>query len=167
MSIPSSKGRSASCTAHKHTLCAVSTGEHVACRIQSDTCDIVVLSQVHAADDELQLKQLADFAGVPRSNFRQLVGLNANSSAFCKKTSENCRENLPKHKGGWRWLPVTPWLERREWKGLRPIPPFPLCGTRGDALFVYCDGIYFDDNKLRADHLIKLAYTSTVRGTHG
>ena len=72
--------------------------------------------------NEDALDRLADqqVPKVPRSNFRQLVGKNKNSSA-----------GLPQHKAGWQLRQRVVWIERVAGKHGAAVEPQPLAGASG------------------------------------
>ena len=118
-------------------------------------------SQRHAAHNLDNLKQLADYAGVKRSNFQQLAGLLKNSSASCRKTSTESAMNPACEKGGWRRLSVDGWIARKPWQGLPPVAPIPFFGKNGDN-FLRELGHCFGDPKLSGSRLQKIALLSKV-----
>ena len=73
---------------------------------------------VYTVRNESDLDALADLAGVPRSNFKQLVGKNKNST-----------EALPQHKGGWQVKQKLNWIRRDGGAGFGPaVPPTRRAG---------------------------------------
>ena len=83
-------------------------------RLLSPTC------VVYTVRDQPALVALAGDAGVKPSNFKQLVGLQANSSV-----------GLPQHKAGWQLLERVWWIARSSWCGLPPVAPLPLASADG------------------------------------
>ena len=84
----------------------------------------------HLVRSEPLMRQLADIAHIPRSNFMQLVGKNKNSSA-----------PLPQHKGGWQIRQRVSWIEREAFQlqdgtWLGSIPPMPFSSADGDTWVV-------------------------------
>ena len=80
---------------------------------------LMIVHTVRSTDD---LDALADHANVPRSNFKQLVGINKNTSA-----------GLPQHKGGWQVLQKLRWVMRSATPRYGPaVAPMPVVGASGN-----------------------------------
>lgn len=95
------------------------------------------------------LGKLADEAGVPRSNFKQLVGINENSG------------RVAQHKGGWQLLEKVWWIERVESEYGPPLGPIPFVSANGNDWIK----MYFHqhlDCALHGARLYKLANLGSV-----
>ena len=105
---------------------------------------------VYTVRNESDLDALADLAGVPRSNFKQLVGKNKNST-----------EALPQHKGGWQVKQKLNWIRRDGGAGFGPaVPPTPVVGASGeDFIKTYSDVI--NDPHINGKLLWRLANGGT------
>ena len=97
---------------------------------------------------------MAKANGVPPSNFKQLVGLNKNSSP-----------GLPEQKGGWRLRQNVWWLERTEVTVTGQILPaivaLPFAGKTGADWVQLFRAVHCDDG-LDGQTMYHLAHTGMV-----
>ena len=87
---------------------------------------------------------------VPRSNFRQLVGKNKNSSA-----------GLPQHKAGWQLRQRVVWIERVAGKHGAAVEPQPLAGASGKEWVTSFSDVHRDPH-LDGARLHSLAFTGKL-----
>ena len=85
--------------------------------------------------NEDALDALADsqIPRVPRANFRQLVGLNKNSSS-----------KLPQHKALWQLRQKVPWIERAAGHFGAAVAPQPLAGASGKEWVTQFKDVHLD-----------------------
>ena len=83
-------------------------------RLLSPDCVVYTVRSVE------QLEQLARMVDAKASNFKQLVGLNKNSSA-----------TPPQHKAGWQLVERVRWIARDAWQEFGTVAPVPMCGANG------------------------------------
>ena len=105
---------------------------------------------VHTVRDKAGLRQLATEANVLHGNFKQLVGINQNSSP-----------GLPQHKGGWQLDFKVWWIERHECQHGAAVPPIPWVGHDGKK-WVHLYAEVHKDDGLDGSRLHKLAHVGTV-----
>ena len=101
---------------------------------------------VYTVRDEQALIELACELSVKPSIFKQLVGLQANSSP-----------GLPQHKSGWQLVERAWWIARCEWHTLAAIAPLPFAGADG-AQWVEAFACIHCDAELNGARLRTLAH---------
>ena len=90
---------------------------------------------VYNVTDVNALDDLADENHVPRSNFKQLVGINKNSSS-----------GLPQEKGGgWQLLQNVWWIQRDDCVYGPALGPFPFVTANGKEWVQMYHALHKDD----------------------
>ena len=110
---------------------------------------------VYTVRNEDALNTLADEIRVPRSNLRQLVGLNKNSY-------KNSSDSLPQQKGeGWQLLQQVWWIQRDACVHGPAAGPFPFVTADGDE-WVRMYYHHHNDSGLDGKRLRTLAHKGSV-----